>query len=169
MDGSNTAGSFKVDDPASFMPPKIEITGIEPKQAPPPRPHKLKPRDMNVLTPSGFWRLSRRSTTLPHYFSFFIFSFLLRLLIYCSAFLSPPSSLSSPSSLWPTTTLPKTSTHSCSFYNLLRICSPSLKMAPLCSYSSVKSASACIVLLFLLLGDWKYWTGFEVNCWSFSV
>lgn len=130
MDGSNTAGSFKVDDPASFMPPKIEITGIEPKQAPPPRPHKLKPRDMNVLTPSGFWRLSRRSTTLPHYFS--LFSFLPGLLIYCSAFLSPSSSL------WPSATLPKTSTHSCSFCNLLQTCSPSLKMAPLCSYSSVK-------------------------------
>lgn len=54
MDGTNTAGSFKVDDPASFMPPKIEITGLEAKKAPPPRPHKLKPRDMNVLTPSGF-------------------------------------------------------------------------------------------------------------------
>lgn len=54
MDGSNTTGSFKVDDPASFVPPKIEITGLEAKRAPPPRPHKLKPRDMNVLTPSGF-------------------------------------------------------------------------------------------------------------------
>lgn len=54
MDGTNTAGSFKVDDPTSFMPPKIEITGLEAKKAPPPRPHKLKPRDMNVLTPSGF-------------------------------------------------------------------------------------------------------------------
>uniref|UniRef100_H3CYS7 Putative monooxygenase p33MONOX n=1 Tax=Tetraodon nigroviridis TaxID=99883 RepID=H3CYS7_TETNG len=54
MDSSSTAGSFKVDDPASFMPPKIEITDLEAKQAPPPRPHKLKPRDMNVLTPSGF-------------------------------------------------------------------------------------------------------------------
>lgn len=55
IDGSNTTGSFKVDDPASFMPPKIEITGLEAKRAaPPPRPHKLKPRDMNVLTPSGF-------------------------------------------------------------------------------------------------------------------
>lgn len=55
MDGSNSAGSFKVDDPASFMPPKIEIAGMDAKRAPPPpRPHKLKPRDMNVLTPSGF-------------------------------------------------------------------------------------------------------------------
>lgn len=89
MDSSNTAGSFKVDDPASFVPPKIEITGIEAKQAPPPRPHKLKPRDMNVLTPSGFWWLSR-SLPLSH---ILFFSPLPGLLIYCSAFLSPPSSL----------------------------------------------------------------------------
>ncbi|XP_034740080.1 putative monooxygenase p33MONOX isoform X2 [Etheostoma cragini] len=53
MDGTNTKVNFKVDNPANFMPPKIEISGIEAKQAP-TRPHKLKPRDMNVLTPSGF-------------------------------------------------------------------------------------------------------------------
>lgn len=55
MDGTNTQVNFKVDDPANFNPPKIEISGIETKQAP-TKPHKLKPRDMNVLTPSGFWR-----------------------------------------------------------------------------------------------------------------
>lgn len=42
-----------VDDPASFMPPKMDASGIEAKHAA-QRPHKLKPRDMNVLTPSGF-------------------------------------------------------------------------------------------------------------------
>ncbi|CAL1613343.1 unnamed protein product [Knipowitschia caucasica] len=54
MDYSSTQVKLNVEDPASFMPPKIEITGIEAKSIPPPRPHKLKPRDMNVLTPSGF-------------------------------------------------------------------------------------------------------------------
>lgn len=54
MDYSSTQVKLNVDDPAKFMPPKIEITGIEAKRPPPPRPHKLKPRDMNVLTPSGF-------------------------------------------------------------------------------------------------------------------
>ncbi|XP_029297905.1 putative monooxygenase p33MONOX [Cottoperca gobio] len=53
MDSTNTQVNFKMDDPANFMPPKIEIPGIEAKRAP-TRPHKLKPRDMNVLTPSGF-------------------------------------------------------------------------------------------------------------------
>ncbi|XP_070692632.1 putative monooxygenase p33MONOX isoform X2 [Pempheris klunzingeri] len=53
MDGTNTQVNFKVDDPANFIPPKIEITGVEAKRVP-QRPHKLKPRDMNVLTPSGF-------------------------------------------------------------------------------------------------------------------
>ncbi|XP_076595332.1 putative monooxygenase p33MONOX [Chaetodon auriga] len=53
MDGTNSQVNFKVEDPANFLPPKIEITGIEAKRVP-PRPHKLKPRDMNVLTPSGF-------------------------------------------------------------------------------------------------------------------
>ncbi|AWP12166.1 putative monooxygenase p33MONOX [Scophthalmus maximus] len=53
MDGTNTQVNLKVQDPANFMPPKIDISGIEGKQVP-PRPHKLKPRDMNVLTPSGF-------------------------------------------------------------------------------------------------------------------
>lgn len=61
MDSTNTQANFKADDPAHFMPPKIDISGIEAKPAP-PRPHKLKPRDMNVLTPSGFW--IQRSFTL---------------------------------------------------------------------------------------------------------
>ncbi|KAJ4946342.1 hypothetical protein JOQ06_024009 [Pogonophryne albipinna] len=53
MDSTNTQVNFKVDDPANFMPPKIEISGLDANRAP-TRPHKLKPRDMNVLTPSGF-------------------------------------------------------------------------------------------------------------------
>ncbi|XP_049897662.1 putative monooxygenase p33MONOX [Epinephelus moara] len=53
MDGTKPQVNFKVDDPAALIPPKIEISGIEAKRAP-TRPHKLKPRDMNVLTPSGF-------------------------------------------------------------------------------------------------------------------
>ncbi|KAF7697276.1 putative monooxygenase p33MONOX [Silurus meridionalis] len=42
------------EDPATFKaPPKMEIPSMDgTKQA--ARPHKLKPRDMNVLTPSGF-------------------------------------------------------------------------------------------------------------------
>uniref|UniRef100_A0A3B3W056 Putative monooxygenase p33MONOX n=2 Tax=Poecilia TaxID=8080 RepID=A0A3B3W056_9TELE len=53
MDGTNTQISQKVEEPAKFMPPKIEISDTESKRVS-PRPHKLKPRDMNVLTPSGF-------------------------------------------------------------------------------------------------------------------
>ncbi|KAJ8405500.1 hypothetical protein AAFF_G00319730 [Aldrovandia affinis] len=41
------------EDPVVLKAPKIEITGLEVKKHM-PRPHKLKPRDMNVLTPSGF-------------------------------------------------------------------------------------------------------------------
>ncbi|XP_075337374.1 putative monooxygenase p33MONOX [Odontesthes bonariensis] len=53
VDGTNSQISLKVDDPARFMPPKIDMSSNEAKQAS-TRPHKLKPRDMNVLTPSGF-------------------------------------------------------------------------------------------------------------------
>jgi len=53
MDGIKTQVHLKVDDPASFMPPKMDASGAEAKHAA-QRPHKLKPRDMNVLTPSGF-------------------------------------------------------------------------------------------------------------------
>ncbi|XP_072251942.1 putative monooxygenase p33MONOX isoform X1 [Leuresthes tenuis] len=53
VDGTNSQISLKVEDPAKFLPPKIDISSNEAKQAS-ARPHKLKPRDMNVLTPSGF-------------------------------------------------------------------------------------------------------------------
>ncbi|XP_077388925.1 putative monooxygenase p33MONOX [Festucalex cinctus] len=51
--GTGGQDSLTVGDAVSFIPPKIEISDVDPKQAP-PRPHKLKPRDMNVLTPSSF-------------------------------------------------------------------------------------------------------------------
>lgn len=41
------------DDPATFKPPKMDIPVVEVKK-PPPRTHNLKPRDLNVLTPTGF-------------------------------------------------------------------------------------------------------------------
>lgn len=105
MDGTNNAGSFKVDDPASFMPPKIEITGIEAKRAPPPpRPHKLKPRDMNVLTPSGFWCLQKFHFSPTSFLFFFFFSFSPGLLIYCRLPLSPPSPYFTPSAPPPNST-----------------------------------------------------------------
>ncbi|KAI5936519.1 putative monooxygenase p33MONOX isoform X1 [Manis javanica] len=41
------------EDPATFKPPKMDIPAIEGKKQP-PRTHNLKPRDLNVLTPTGF-------------------------------------------------------------------------------------------------------------------
>ncbi|KAG7484562.1 hypothetical protein MATL_G00050750 [Megalops atlanticus] len=41
------------EDPANLRAPKMEIPNMEGKRQA-PRQHKLKPRDMNVLTPSGF-------------------------------------------------------------------------------------------------------------------
>ncbi|XP_024139460.1 putative monooxygenase p33MONOX isoform X1 [Oryzias melastigma] len=52
IDGTNSQITLKVDEPPNFMPPKPEIPGTDKRV--PQRPHKLKPRDMNVLTPSGF-------------------------------------------------------------------------------------------------------------------
>ncbi|XP_063323766.1 putative monooxygenase p33MONOX [Pelmatolapia mariae] len=53
MDGTNTQVNLKVDDPAKLIPPKIEISDTEAKWQT-SWPHKLKPWDINVLTPSGF-------------------------------------------------------------------------------------------------------------------
>ncbi|CAL8333804.1 putative monooxygenase p33MONOX [Gadus morhua] len=53
MDAIKTQVHLKVDDPATFLPPKMDLSGLESRHAT-QRPHKLKPRDMNVLTPSGF-------------------------------------------------------------------------------------------------------------------
>lgn len=80
MDGTNTQINLKVEDPTKFMPPKIEISVSEPKQVS-QRPHKLKPRDMNVLTPSGFWcQTSLLWFSVPHFHTF------LRLLMCFPAF-----------------------------------------------------------------------------------
>lgn len=43
------------EDPATFKPPTMDIPGTQGKKAPPlPRTHHLKPRELNVLTPTGF-------------------------------------------------------------------------------------------------------------------
>ena len=41
------------EDPAALKPPKMDIPVMEGKKQP-PRAHNLKPRDLNVLTPTGF-------------------------------------------------------------------------------------------------------------------
>ncbi|KAM7322973.1 hypothetical protein ACRRTK_018478 [Alexandromys fortis] len=41
------------EDPATFKPPKMDIPVVEGKKQP-PRIHNLRPRDLNVLTPTGF-------------------------------------------------------------------------------------------------------------------
>ncbi|XP_032215806.1 putative monooxygenase p33MONOX [Mustela erminea] len=41
------------EDPATFKPPKMDILLMEGKK-PLPQTHNLKPRDLNVLTPTGF-------------------------------------------------------------------------------------------------------------------
>lgn len=41
------------EDPAVFKPPKMDVPVVEGKKQP-PRTHNLKPRDLNVLTPTGF-------------------------------------------------------------------------------------------------------------------
>ncbi|XP_049730324.1 putative monooxygenase p33MONOX isoform X1 [Elephas maximus indicus] len=41
------------EDPAAFKPPKMDIPVVEGKKQV-PRAHNLKPRDLNVLTPTGF-------------------------------------------------------------------------------------------------------------------
>lgn len=55
MDGTNTQVNFQAEHPANLNPPKIEVSGTEAKRA---KQHKLKPRDMNILTPSGFWNIA---------------------------------------------------------------------------------------------------------------
>ncbi|XP_034961687.1 putative monooxygenase p33MONOX isoform X3 [Zootoca vivipara] len=41
------------EDPATFKPPKMDIPAMDEKKRP-PSSHNLRPRDMNVLTPTGF-------------------------------------------------------------------------------------------------------------------
>ncbi|XP_063303392.1 putative monooxygenase p33MONOX [Pelobates fuscus] len=42
------------DDPAAFKPPKIEMPSFATDKKKIPRGHNLQPRDMNILTPTGF-------------------------------------------------------------------------------------------------------------------
>ncbi|XP_060740680.1 putative monooxygenase p33MONOX [Tachysurus vachellii] len=51
LDGIKTQVNLAVEDPANFKAPKLEVTVAEEKKA---SAHKLKHRDMNILTPSGF-------------------------------------------------------------------------------------------------------------------
>lgn len=48
-----TQATRMAESPATFQPPKMDLPVIEGKK-PPPRTHNLKPRDLNVLTPTGF-------------------------------------------------------------------------------------------------------------------
>ncbi|XP_036614161.1 putative monooxygenase p33MONOX [Trichosurus vulpecula] len=41
------------EDPAAFKPPKMDLPVMEGKKQP-PQTQSIKPRDMNVLTPTGF-------------------------------------------------------------------------------------------------------------------
>lgn len=41
------------EEPATFKPPKMDVPMVEGKKQP-LRTHNLKPRDLNVLTPTGF-------------------------------------------------------------------------------------------------------------------
>ncbi|KAJ8348258.1 hypothetical protein SKAU_G00268470 [Synaphobranchus kaupii] len=53
MEVMKAQGTRLVEDPANLKAPKMEIPVMEGKRHS-PRQHKLRPRDMNVLTPSGF-------------------------------------------------------------------------------------------------------------------
>lgn len=53
MDLIRAQATRMAEDPATFKPPKMDIPVIEGKKQP-PRTHNLKPRDLNVLTPTGF-------------------------------------------------------------------------------------------------------------------
>lgn len=51
LDGIKTQVNLAVEDPANFKSSNLEVTATEGKKA---SAHKLKHRDMNILTPSGF-------------------------------------------------------------------------------------------------------------------
>ncbi|XP_066888008.1 putative monooxygenase p33MONOX isoform X3 [Kogia breviceps] len=53
MELIRTQATRMPEDPAVFKPPKMDIPVIEGKKQL-PRAHNLKPRDLNVLTPTGF-------------------------------------------------------------------------------------------------------------------
>lgn len=52
MDAIKTKINLTVEDPANFNSPKMEMSGEEGKKT---SCHRLRHRDMNILTPSGFW------------------------------------------------------------------------------------------------------------------
>lgn len=82
MDSTNTQVNLKVDDPAKPIPPKIEISYTEAKWQT-SWPHKLKPWDMNVLTPSGFWK---QTSYVVLYFSDSTWGFFVLWFHICLAF-----------------------------------------------------------------------------------
>ncbi|KAL6479798.1 hypothetical protein MHYP_G00108310 [Metynnis hypsauchen] len=51
LDGIKTQVNLMVEDPANLKSAKVDVAAVEGKK---PAPHKLKHRDMNILTPSGF-------------------------------------------------------------------------------------------------------------------
>lgn len=53
MDLIRVQATRTAEDPAAFKPPTLDGPGLEGKK-PAPRTHNLKPRDLNVLTPTGF-------------------------------------------------------------------------------------------------------------------
>ncbi len=52
MDAIKTQINLTVEDPANFKSPKIEMSSEDEKKT---SCHRLRHRDMNILTPSGFW------------------------------------------------------------------------------------------------------------------
>ena len=53
MEVMRAQATRRAEEPATFKPPKMDIPVMEgTKQL--PRAHSLKPRDLNVLTPTGF-------------------------------------------------------------------------------------------------------------------
>ncbi|XP_032952787.1 putative monooxygenase p33MONOX isoform X2 [Rhinolophus ferrumequinum] len=53
MDLIRAQATRMAEGPSTFQPPKMDLPVIEGKKQP-PRTHNLKPRDLNVLTPTGF-------------------------------------------------------------------------------------------------------------------
>ena len=53
MEVMHTQATRVGEDPATFKPPKMDVPMVEGKKQP-LRTHNLKPRDLNVLTPTGF-------------------------------------------------------------------------------------------------------------------
>lgn len=62
MDAIKTQINLTVEDPAKFNSPKIEMSSEEGKKT---SCHRLRHRDMNILTPSGFWTPQVNSLKLP--------------------------------------------------------------------------------------------------------